>query len=134
MTSIREDFHRGPALGTEPRCLPAALYNLAHTLLARSGEACLFVPIRSMQYLAVMDAEEIIFVDGQHRREVVVAWRHFKPQARASLGDPVAYEAVYHQMEDRETLKRLQGEFARAVELMAGRQPSVEAQVVPFRK
>ncbi|MEE9328387.1 MAG: hypothetical protein V3U71_13960 [Cocleimonas sp.] len=48
----------------------------------------MFVPIRSMQYMAVIDREEVIFVYA-HRREVIeFTWRRFNPQERNSLEDP----------------------------------------------
>ena len=43
-------------------------------LLARAGQ-CLFVPIRSLQYMAVLDAEEFIFVDSQNKAWVLVGDR-----------------------------------------------------------
>jgi hypothetical protein len=51
----------------EHRQLPAETYNLALTLLARSTSGNLFIPIRSMQYLAILDAEEWVFLDGVHK-------------------------------------------------------------------
>lgn len=111
-------IHRYPALAHEARQLPAATYNLAHTLLARSPGA-VFVPIRSMQFLAIIDAEEIVFVDHLHKGLAVLAWRHFRPQARAALDDPVPYEAVFYREDGAEVMKRLQAEFARALPPLA---------------
>jgi hypothetical protein len=53
--------YRDRELAREPRYLPASTYNLAHTLLARSPGDCVFVPIRSMQYVAIIAVEEIDF-------------------------------------------------------------------------
>ncbi|MEO6976099.1 MAG: hypothetical protein ABI144_09570 [Gallionella sp.] len=107
--------YRDRELAREPRYLPAITYNLAHTLLARSPSDCLFVPIRSMQYMAIIDAEEIIFLDGERKCWVDIAWRHFHPQARGSLGDPVAYDACYYQPGSAQLMFRLQAEFARSL-------------------
>lgn len=63
---VQESFYRGNPLKSEARTLPWQTYNLAYTLFKKSGEASLFVPIRNMQYLAVLDAEEF---RRWHRRE-----------------------------------------------------------------
>ncbi len=56
----------------------------------------MFAPIRAMQDFAVTDQEEISFVDGEYKRWVEVAWRRFRPQARAGLDEAVAHQAVFH--------------------------------------
>ena len=130
-----ESFERGPALSSTASTLPAATYNLARILLAASPGNCVFVPIRSMQYLAVVDQEEIIFVDSQHKRWVEVAWRNFKPQARTALDEPVAYQAVFHTANAGDTQRRLQGDFHAALALLAARrQPTSPAHVLPLAR
>ena len=47
-------------------CLPRPI-TPAHLLLEHSKDGVVFVPIRSMQYLAVIDHEEIIFLDSEHK-------------------------------------------------------------------
>jgi hypothetical protein len=103
----------------ETRHVPAATYNLALTLLARSATGNLFVPIRAMQYLAILDAEEWVFLDGERKCWVDIAWRHFRPQVRASLEDPVEYEAVFYQANARDLMSRLQAELPRALQDLA---------------
>jgi hypothetical protein len=111
--------YRDQELACEPRQLPAATYNLALTLLARSATGNLFVPIRSMQYLAILDHEEWVFLDGERKCWIDIAWRHFRPQARASLEDPVEYEAVYYQTTARDLMFRMQAELPRALQELA---------------
>jgi len=111
--------YREPEIKRELRQLPAITYNLAHTLLARSPTGNLFIPIRTMQYLAIMDAEELIFLDGERKCWIDVAWRKFHPQARASLDEPVQYEAVYYHAEAEKIMSRLQAEFPRALQELA---------------
>lgn len=134
-----ETFYREAPLEVRPAQLPAALYNAAHTLLARTREGCVFVPIRSMQYLAVLDAEEIIFVDREARHLVELAWRNFRPQARSGLWEPVPYEIHLYLSKARDNLARLQGEFAKALEQIIERTTrarpaaeSPETSVLPF--
>jgi hypothetical protein len=127
---MQESFYREREIARTPAYLPASTYNLAHTLLARAG-ACLFVPIRSMQYMAVLDAEEFIFVDSQNKAWVELAWQHFRPQARASLDERVPFEVVHYLPQAAETMKRLPAEFHAALELLAERQkPGTPASVL----
>lgn len=130
-----ESFYREDPIEVRPAQLPASVYNAAHRLLAGSGSGCVFVPIRSMQYLAVIDAEEIIFVDREARHLVELAWRAFRPQARTGLLEPVPYEIHLYLAKARESLVRLQGDFAKALEQMERRAPSPaggEPRILPF--
>jgi hypothetical protein len=112
---VEETFYRRDEVARAPRTLPAATYNLAHVLLARAMNGCLFVPIRSMQYLAVLDNEEFIFVDREGGRMIEIAWQHFQPNERSALAEPVAYEAVYYSPAGARTMQRLQVEFHKAL-------------------
>lgn len=118
---MSESFYREDAIEVRASVLPAELYNLSRLLLARGGADCLFVPIRSIQYLAVIDAEEIIFVDREAKQLVELAWREFRPQARQCLTEPVAYEIHLYLEKGREILPRLQGEFFKALREMEQR-------------
>jgi len=103
----------------EHRQLPAVTYNLALTLLARSASGNLFIPIRSMQYLAILDAEELIFLDGERKCWIDIAWRKFHPQKRTALDEPVEYEAVYYKADAEKLMNRLQAEFPHALRELA---------------
>jgi hypothetical protein len=129
---VEETFYRPPAVAHESRTLPAETYNLAHLMLARARHECVFVPIRAMQYLAVIDAEEFIFVDREGRRMIDIAWREFRPQTRASLNDPVPYQAVFYSGTARQMMPRLQVEFRKALTECRnrGEAPVVTARVV----
>ena len=129
---MEERFYREQEIARLPGFLPAATYNLAHTLLARAKQ-CLFVPIRSMQYMAVLDAEEFIFVDSQNKAWVELAWQHFRPQVRSSLDEPVPFELVHYAPQAAETMKRLPGEFLKALQALAVRDlPQQDAHVLPL--
>jgi hypothetical protein len=130
---VQESFYRGNPLKSEARTLPGQTYNLAYTLLKKCGEASLFVPIRNMQYLAVLDSEEFIFVDSIVGRAISIAWQGFKPSGRGSLTDPVPYTAVYYHADAEEIMKRLQAEFFKALQLLAECQKQEsDAQLLPF--
>jgi hypothetical protein len=130
---MEEHFYREEEIARKPGLLSAETYNLAHTLLARAGK-CLFVPIRSLQYMAVLDAEEFIFVDSQNKAWVELAWQHFRPQTRASLDEPVPFEVVHYLPQAAETMRRLPSEFHQALRLLADRQkPVVPATILDLR-
>lgn len=125
--------YRDKEIASEPRSLPASTYNLAHTLLARSPSGCLFVPIRSMQYLAILDEEEFVFLDGERKCWIDIAWQNFRPQVRASLDDPVPYRAVYYQPDVTQLMVRLLAELPRALnELAAKGRRNEPARVLKF--
>ena len=48
-----------------------------------------------------------------------LAWQHFRPQARASLDERVPFEVVHYLPQTAETMKRLPGEFHKALQLLA---------------
>ena len=123
--------YRDTELQREPRRLPAALYNIALLLLEHSSNGVVFVPIRSMQFLAVIDREEIIFLDAEYKSLVDIAWQNFRPQLRESLTDPVPYEAVYYSRNAEKTMGRLLAEFAPALNALSAKNaPSRAARII----
>lgn len=123
---VEETFYRPNEVARESRTLAAAIYNLAHVLLARSNSGCLFVPIRSMQYLAVLDSEEFIFVDREGGRKIGIAWQQFRPGERAALDASVAYETVYYSAGEMQVMMRLQSEFHKALIQLEQRTPTLQ--------
>lgn len=114
-------FERGKEVQREPSTLPAELYNAFHTLLAHNERGYVFVPLRSMQYLAVIDMQEVIFSDSNGPRVIQVAWQNFRPQARSSLDGPVPYERVIYDDTCTDSA-RLQHEFFKMVNALLARQ------------
>ena len=127
--------YRGSETSRETRSLPASTYNLAITLLARCASGQLFVPIRSMQYLAIVDIEEFVFIDGERKCWIDIAWQDFQSHARTSLDQPVAYEAVYYRKNQAATMSRLQREFPVALRALADKETlDNPAQIIKFPK
>lgn len=125
--------YRDAELERESHMLPAAAYNNSRLLLEHSREGVVFVPIRSMQYLAVIDREEIIFLDAEHKSWVEISWQKFRPQQRNSLNEAVPYEAVYYDPVARKTMKRLQVEFPPALKALAAKDiPPAFARIIKF--
>ncbi|MCK7576651.1 MAG: hypothetical protein MZV65_12625 [Chromatiales bacterium] len=86
-----------------------------------------------MQYLAVIDREEFIFVDREGGRTIDIAWRRIDPTARQTLDAPVPYEAVYYTLSAAHTMARLQGEFQKALGGFRDRQPApASAHIIPL--
>ena len=125
--------YRDQEVSHESRYLPASTYNLAITLLTRSATRELFVPIRAMQYLAILDVEEFVFLDGERKCWIDIAWRNFRSQARTSLDQPVEYDVVYYHHGQAAIMARLQTEFPRALQTLAGKaQLDGPARVIKF--
>ena len=127
--------YRDTELQREPRHLPAEVYNTALLLLAHSRDGVVFVPIRSMQCLAVIDHEEIIFLDSEHKNWVDIAWQNFRPQLRSTLTGPVPYEAVYYNRVANATMKRLLAEFPPALKALSAKEtPSTAAHIIKLER
>ena len=104
MNFTTETFFRAEEAGHEQLKLPATLFNRCVLLLNHSATGNVFVPVRSMQYQAVIDADEIIFVDnqayavqdGNGGRLIVLSWKVPLHSSRDSLNEPVPIEVVYY--------------------------------------
>ncbi len=106
-----ETFIKNKLLGREQRMLPAKTYNVIKHLLHQNKHRPVFVPVRSMQYQAIIDTQEVIFVDVHRRPFIEFSWQKFSPQIRENLTDPVPYQFVHYEPQAIETMKRMQGEF-----------------------
>ena len=134
-----EVFYRGDKIGHEDRNLPAVTYNAMRLLFDYSNSSSVFLPIRSMQYMAIIDHEEVIFVDGLcAKKSIEFAWRHFNPQQRNKLTDPVPFRFSYYEEKALETIKRIQWEFDKALhqhhEKNKEKRPEVKAEVIKLHK
>ena len=106
--------------------MPADIYNLYHSLQARSETGNVFVPVRSMQIMAVLDRNEILFVDSLSYavsndvggRLVLLAWQFNNSNDRDALMDPVPCDIVFYQGNSSDLQLRLISEFRQAMELV----------------
>jgi hypothetical protein len=146
MDVITETFFRPAETARERVNLPASLFNRCLLLLNHASAKHVFIPIRSMQYQAVIDASEIIFVDnqgyavseGHGGRLIMLAWDVALRSNRDSLNAPVPIEIVYYNSDGHEIHRRLMSEFPKALDRYEARQKdagsdSVTATVLPFR-
>ncbi|MBK1723643.1 hypothetical protein [Thiocystis violacea] len=144
---VKETFFRpDEVVARESSNLPASIHNRLRLLLKRSDGASVFVPIRVMQYLAVVESSEIVFVDaqggyayhdGQGGRLIRLAWR---PSVdRESLDAPVPCEMVYYYGDLRAVQRRLLAEMGPALDRLLDKQRGQaigewQGRVVPFRR
>jgi len=113
--------YRDPEIYRETRHLPADIYNLAITLLMRCPTGHLFVPIRTMQYMAIVDSNEFVFIDGERKCWIDIAWCNFKREDRDALNQPVVYDAIYYRENMSEIMARLQSEFPLALKTLVNK-------------
>ncbi len=122
------NFVRGEEIGRDQSRLPVAHYRKLLSLYSREKGPALFIPVRSMQYLGIFDRTEIVFVDGQCPRVIELAWRDFHQDEKGGLSAPVQYTCIYYTPAGKEIFGRLQGEFTKAVDWLAARQPDTPGQ------
>ena len=147
MSETTETFFRPPESSREQLTIPAPLYNRCRLLLNRCPNRNVLVPIRSMQCLAVIDPDEINFVDnlgyavqdGKGGRLIIMTWITGMHADRDSLNEPIPIEIVYYDTDAHDTLRRLMSEFPAALERHGERQKATSAQrpnarVLPFTK
>jgi len=134
---VRETFFRPPEHTRERSTLPATVYNDLQLLLKRSDRGSLFIPIRSMQFQAVVESGEVIFVDSQgsyaHQdgtggRLIRIAWRPLPAAERESLNGPVPCEIISYSAGFKETQRRLMSEFPPALRRLLQRQREKDLQ------
>jgi hypothetical protein len=127
---VRETFYRGEESARRRSAMPARTYNLTRILLSRTGDGFVFIPIRAMQTLAIVEPAEFNFVHSENRPEIQISWQNFAAGERSSLDQPVPYDIVYYTADAPAAMQRLQGEFGRALELMASRCAPADTGVV----
>ena len=121
--SDTETFFLPDEVDRKVSSVSADIYNLAHTLLSRSEFSCVFVPIRSLQFMGVITETEVVFVDSQAYaynqdeggRLIMLAWKFRNTSERESLNDPVDCDVIYYHPESHEIQRRMVGEFRDAL-------------------
>ena len=124
-----ETFFHPPELTREKIKIPAVLFNRCRLMLKRCEYDHIFVPIRSMQYIAVIDDEEIIFVDslnyamrdGEGGRMIILAWQFDREKERDSLSTPVTIDLIHYVPGVRDLQNRLMVELPKALDLLEQR-------------
>ncbi len=125
-TTTTETFFLPDEVARKDWSVPAEIYNLYYSLQTRSQTGHVFVPIRTMQFMAVLDKDEIIFVDSesyavssdQGGRLILIAWKFALSHDRDALTDPVPCEVVFYEKKSSDVQLRLISEFRKAMEQM----------------
>lgn len=141
-----EVFFRPEEIACERLTLPAALYNQCRLALARCRNEHVFVPVRSMQIMAVIDTDEVIFVDsmayavqdGAGGKLIVLAWSLTPAAGRDDLAAPAPIQLRYYRDDARALHGRLVGEFGQELAQLLERLkkencPPRSSRVVPLR-
>jgi len=144
--SRSETFFRPPQRACERLTIPAPLYNHCRLALARCAQPHVFVPVRSLQFMAVIDADEVIFVDsmayavqdGEGGKLICLAWSFAPAAGRDDLAAPAPVELRYYRDDARELHGRLVGEFGRELDDLLARASKQGCgprarRVLPFR-
>ncbi len=144
---LSEIFFRPDELACERLTIPSSLYNQCRLMLSRCQYKHIFIPVRTLQIQAVIDEDEVIFVDnmayavrdGRGGKLIRLAWKFRRDRERDSLTEPAPIDLVYYDENARALHTRLIGEFKKALDLVATRskEKGCEAKlkrVVPFPK
>jgi hypothetical protein len=123
---LSEVFFRPDEIACERLTIPAALYNQCRLMLSRCQYEHIFVPVRSMQFQAVIDNDEVIFVDnqayavrdGEGGKLIRLAWKFRRDQEREGLTAPAPIDLIYYDDHSRDLHTRLVGEFKKALDLL----------------
>lgn len=126
---LSEVFFRPDEVACERLSISAALYNQCRLMLSRCQYEHIFVPVRSMQIQAVIDQEEVVFVDnqayavrdGEGGKLIRLAWKFRHDQERSALTDPAPIDLIYYDNDARALHTRLVGEFKKALDLLETR-------------
>lgn len=141
-----EVYFRPDESGREPGRIRADLYRQCRAALAHSITDCAFVPVRSMQLLAVITRNEVVFVDslnyavrnGRGGHMIMLAWDLGHGGEREYLDAPVPIEIILFHTSSADLHARLMSEFGPALAKLADRerrdqaQAGIKAEIIPL--
>jgi hypothetical protein len=122
----KETFFLPDEVSRERWMAPAGIYNNYQKLYAKNPAEHVFLPLRSMQLMAVLEKNKISFVDNlsyAHRdnkggRIILIAWKFAAPQQRVSLVEPVPCDVIHYSDKNSDLQLRLVAEFRKSLEQM----------------
>jgi len=122
-----QSFFTPDAFFCQKTRLLSQTYNLAHVLLNRSQSNHLFVPVRSLQYLAIIEKDAFWFVDSQAYavcgdeggRLIRISWHPLlHASQREGLTQNMDCRVIFYGEDMFEIQNRLNSEFYQAMLLM----------------
>jgi len=115
-----QSFFKPDEFSCQDSTILANCYNLAHVLLKRSRSDHLFVALRSLQYLAIIEQNSFWFVDSmayavrgdEGGRLIRVSWHPIKtPQQRDSLTENMDCRVLFYGQDMKDVQMRLSTEL-----------------------
>lgn len=119
-----QSFFTPDEFSSQTSRLLSSTYNLAHVLLHRSQSEHLFIPIRSLQYLAIIEKDAFWFVDSmayavrgdEGGRLIRISWHPLiKISERNALTEHVDCHVTFYGEDMSEIQTRLHSEFYQAM-------------------
>lgn len=126
-THDSQTFFKPEEFSCQHAQLPSTTYNLANVLLNRSEAKHLFIPIRSMQYLAIIEPATFWFVDSlayavrnnEGGRLIAISWHPLlTARDRDNLNQHMVSRVIFYGEDRSDIQNRLQGEFILALQLI----------------
>jgi hypothetical protein len=120
-----QSFFTPDAFFCQKTRLLSQTYNLAHVLLNRSQSSHLFVPVRSLQYLAIIEKDAFWFVDSQAYavrgdeggRLIRISWHPLlHASQREGLTQNMDCRVIFYGEDMSEIQNRLNNEFYQAMQ------------------
>lgn len=119
-----QSFFTPDEFSSQESRIASATYNLAHVLFNRSHSSHLFIPIRSLQYLAIIEKDAFWFVDSmayavredEGGRLIKISWHPLiTANKREGLTQHMDCRVVFYGEDMSETQTRLNSEFYQAM-------------------
>ena len=119
-------FFLPTAITHQAALLHSSCFNLAHNLLQRSDLPYVVVPIPGMQYLAIVEAGDIWFVDSEQQTSelnpngklITLSWHPHLAESRSSLDQHIPMDVVFYAPGLEQVQQRLTGEFYKGLMLL----------------
>ncbi|RLA43395.1 MAG: hypothetical protein DRR42_21810 [Gammaproteobacteria bacterium] len=137
MKSTLETFIRPVELSRKSLCLGSSIFNAYRLLISRDADGFVFLPLRNIQFQAIVSSDEILFVDsfGPYHSDVKTggrcisfAWQFSDIKQRNSITHSADYEFVRYCDHSDVDNNRLVSEFSCALEYHRQNQLSLEQQ------
>ena len=137
MKSTLETFIRPVELSRQSLRLGSSIFNAYRLLISRDTDGFVFLPLRNIQFQAIVSSDEILFVDsyGPYHSDVTTggrcisfAWQFVDIRQRDSITHPAGYEFIRYCDNSDVDNNRLVTEFSLALEYHRQNQLSIEDQ------
>lgn len=142
---VKESYFRPDVVYTADTTTSAHIFNQYRLLSRHMQGNCVFVPIRDLQYQAVLTRDEVIFIDalggfaldeqGVGGRLINIAWR-WQGKGRESLVERVPLKVLFYREALEDIQRQLLSSFPAAMRAkLKGSQGSTieHCKILPFK-